>query len=98
LIPPSAYSFILAFRKELKYRHLDERINSGDDAATWCKNGELRSSNPGDNVAQLCTFEWLLGVNWPTNLHSSRWHSQTLRTIEIPIGALKAAMIRVHLI
>jgi len=30
--------FALAFHSKLEYRHLDERINSGDDAGTLCKN------------------------------------------------------------
>jgi len=51
LIPPLVFALLL--HSQLESCHLNECINSGDDAATSCKN-LVNFGNPGDNIAYLC--------------------------------------------
>jgi len=55
-------------------------------------------NNFGDDKAHLCTVVPVFGESRRTHIHSSCWHCETHWKIAMPIGALTAVMIRLHLI
>ena len=56
----------LAFHSELEYHHLDDHINSGDNAATSYKIWWTCFSNPVDSVAYLCTsYDYRTKIDLP---------------------------------
>ena len=51
----------MAFRKGLKYHHMDERLYSTDDQSTACKN--LVNFSAVDSVPKITTWQ-MIGKNW----------------------------------
>jgi len=97
MIPPSVFA-LLNINCKFEYHHPDERINNGNDAANHVKIWCILFSNPKNNVAYLCNFVRLMNENQPTDLHSSRWHSQMQWMIGMLMDTLKLAIIYVRLV
>jgi len=88
--PPSA--FALEFGNAVQYRHLHKGFKTGDDTSIPCKN----LVNLIAVISQIPFLYMYLRIvierKSAYNLHSSCWHFQTRWTIEMSMGAFKAAM------
>jgi len=74
----------------MQYHHLHKGINTSDEAATSCKNLVTFGAVTPEINFLMYTFVWWLGEN--CSIYSSLWHFQTRWTIELSMGAFKAAM------